>query len=95
MPLKPFDENAACPKCGAQADEISTTYAEGACIPENGYGCGQQGEHIHRTCDRCGYDWAEACLDGELPPAPPSDLERLCDQIGADAIAEALHWRGR
>ncbi len=60
--LEPFNEGATCPKCGH--DDISTRYCKDRrpvelCWPY------VTGEHLHRTCKRCGFEWLEGCLDAE------------------------------
>lgn len=77
-PLPPFNPKQICPKCGAWRDtpaelamEHVTTYHESA------YGCTEpceecggkvqfrnsfEGEHLHRRCGRCGFDWAEGVI---------------------------------
>lgn len=62
--LPPYTLEAACPKCGC--DEVSTVY-----VRTPSYDCGYRsavphrrvGEHLHRTCQRCRYDWPEAVRD--------------------------------
>lgn len=49
-----------CPKCGGV--EISERHHEG--IDKCTWGQSHfVGEHIHRTCKRCGYQWPETPLD--------------------------------
>lgn len=64
-----------CPKCGG--GEAVDKYHDGlsyACIslrsffekcPGSGWG-----EHISRYCRRCGFCWAEACIDAALVSKP-------------------------
>ena len=56
----PFDpvRNPICPKCGS--DDVGTSYVERVL----GYGCSRtscrksgEGEHFHRTCRYCWYEW--------------------------------------
>ena len=69
MPLKPFAEDALCPKCGAR--DISMKY----CIDQHAtpdHSSEVATEHMHRQCARCGYPWIEACRDAvEATPTPP------------------------
>lgn len=63
-PLPSFNEAATCPKCGY--DEINVRY----CIaPQPLKKCwfvlrfgSNNREHLHRVCNRCHYEWLEACL---------------------------------
>lgn len=59
-----------CPKCGG--GEIRTEYCTGAYSaglgrilgwgfdPRN---CFTKGEHLHRACENCGYNWLDQTLD--------------------------------
>lgn len=58
--LRPFDEDARCPKCGGGT--ISTTFHEDKYVTPL-HGCYIECEHLHRTCNRCRHNWAEAPLD--------------------------------
>ncbi|MEO6458792.1 MAG: hypothetical protein ABIO92_11065 [Chloroflexia bacterium] len=60
MPLKAFDENGICPKCGAR--DISMQYCNDQHAASE-YSSEVAIEHMHRQCARCGYPWIEACLD--------------------------------
>jgi len=68
-PLPPYNSNARCPKCGTGKDEgeIRTRWCEGEHMTEirmNAWGTRTlrcpAGEHFHRTCSTCGYEWLEA-----------------------------------
>lgn len=50
--MKPFHSSNPCPKCGSKM-----SFAE--------YKHTREGEHIERTCGRCGYKWKEATLDSQ------------------------------
>ncbi len=60
--LYPFDADKVCEKCGY--DKIETEYVN----HKEGYfcsvvvGCMIPGEHMHRTCNRCGFGWVENIL---------------------------------
>lgn len=57
--LPRYDAQAKCAKCGHNV--ITEEYANGkglSCVMH----C-EEGEHIHRSCKRCGYWWLEAPLD--------------------------------
>jgi hypothetical protein len=57
--LPVFNAVAGCPKCGY--GDICTTYCaheQPACL----CWCRVDGEHLHRICRRCGYEWLAACL---------------------------------
>jgi ribosomal protein S27AE len=65
MSLPPFqDELVRCPKCGLYA-EPDTEYRNHGCLSANKGDAaavidfGQDLEHLHRTCTRCGYWWDE------------------------------------
>lgn len=68
MPLKAFDENGLCPKCGAR--DISMKYCNDR-HAETGQTLEVTTEHMHRQCARCGYPWIEACLDPAEASAAP------------------------
>lgn len=61
----------SCSKCGGA--EIKTRYHDGESYWGDGRTCAYgsaayptahaQGEHLHRTCETCGFDWTEACAD--------------------------------
>ena len=61
MRMPPYDAAAICPKCGY--DDIAVSWRR------NGHRCWEKtcwfdsGEHIHRSCRRCGADWLEAPRD--------------------------------
>jgi ribosomal protein S27AE len=60
MPLEAFDENSTCPKCGGRDVSMSyctDTHAAGE------YSSEVTTEHMHRRCNRCGYEWLQATLD--------------------------------
>ncbi len=66
--MKPFDATAKCPKCGS--DNIHTSSCPGG--QERLYGklCDSDTpaykfEHLHRRCERCGYEWLEATIPPE------------------------------
>ena len=68
----PYDAGSFCPKC--RSADVATNYCDGAVRQENGngspqganaiYGCGRGigGEHLHRACGRCKYEWIQRCL---------------------------------
>jgi hypothetical protein len=64
--LPPYRPDGRCSKCGYE--DISTQYVE----PDRpyAYGCRfhktTNDEHLHRYCRRCGYEWAEACIEQEM-----------------------------
>jgi len=60
MGLQLYDPTAVCPKCGEK--DAGSTYHEAKTAP---WGCYEVVAHIHRSCHRCGYDWAEAPLDAK------------------------------
>lgn len=67
-PLPPLNRKATCPKCGANKGKITLRYHVGGQFSE---GCLHVvGEHFHRHCISCQYEWLEACL-----PAKKEDYE--------------------
>lgn len=67
--LPPHDPEAPCPKCGADAQRIPVEFHTIApdrffgryALVENPKPCAGKylGEHLCRTCGRCGYSWQE------------------------------------
>ena len=56
-----YNPSAKCPKCGHEV--VFTSYQKQrsyTCLS----GC-SDGEHLHRTCQRCQYQWPEAVLELE------------------------------
>lgn len=53
--MEMYNERGKCPKCGN--DYVTTEYQKS----ETGF------EFMKRICKRCGYEWREACLEGEMP----------------------------
>ena len=65
--LKPYDPDATCPKCGH--DDIMTVHHKfgrqsTVCSPSVSayFRDMPEGEHLHRTCRRCRYEWPEAVI---------------------------------
>lgn len=61
-PLPPYSDVSTCPKCGHNS--VTTLYRD-VCRywprpPDD------PREHLLRTCERCGYSWAEAPIDQKL-----------------------------
>jgi len=56
-----FSKNSSCPKCGNTT--ASARWCGGAADKNHIPGCMVEGEHIHRICARCGYEWLELPLD--------------------------------
>lgn len=73
--LPPFDEHATCAKCGCSV--VSVAYHA---APASGFPCASSpGEHLCRTCERCGYAWREATIaarPGHHPRVRLVDLAR-------------------
>ena len=65
-PFEAFSSKNRCPKCGC--DKISTRFCTGLthCL-------GVAREHLHRTCQRCAYDWKQETKDHEHSHGKPSD----------------------
>ena len=76
--MEPYGENHSCPKCEGTVVEVEWhKYCEAFCQLTIK-------EHMHRTCVRCGYKWAEAPLDTvgvldfkPLIPQPPSPTQNV------------------
>jgi predicted nucleic-acid-binding Zn-ribbon protein len=60
--VNPYDPDATCPKCGCQ--QVNTYYCTDYTpwYRERRNRC-PGGEHLHRACSRCRYEWFEAPLD--------------------------------
>ena len=85
MKLKPFTDKATCPKCDTAWEGTGITYCDGRdCIilkptqdPDRIVSLPRYPpEHLHCTCEECGYEWLMECADAveeikdELNPAP-------------------------
>lgn len=55
-----YKKDTQCVKCGE--DDISTLYCPGWGKSDAKYGCCDSGEHIHRRCKNCGYEWNDEVL---------------------------------
>ena len=62
MDLPKYNPNVTCRKCGCT--DIKTEYCEhkGGRLMEICW-CKVDDEHMHRTCERCRYEWLEAVLN--------------------------------
>ena len=66
--LPPFEPSATCPKCGYTGittryhDRVKAWCDEVGLPPEYTRARDEFGEHLMRLCDRCKYEWAEACI---------------------------------
>ena len=56
-----FDESHTCSKCGCP--NASAKYCMGTGSSKRVATCEIEGEHLHRICARCGYEWIENTLD--------------------------------
>lgn len=54
-----FSENRGCSKCGCSDVDFQHCYG-GA---QNKNSICPKGEHIHKHCKRCGFEWLERCKD--------------------------------
>lgn len=66
----PFDGNPKCTKCGFSM--VATRYVPNSaacpavkCPNQGGLPEDLKAEHLHRTCERCGYWWSERVLELE------------------------------
>lgn len=68
--LPQFDPRGKCPKC--RHNRIKTAHCPGRTTR-----CPlmRPHEHLHRTCDRCGYLWGEATADAKAEPTTDEDPE--------------------
>ena len=64
--MKPFNSKVVCPKCGYPSVHVHHCYGEPHAPDWIKSYCArnQKGEHLHRRCERCNYEWLEACLKG-------------------------------
>ncbi len=55
-----FNPEGKCPKC--EHKELKTFYCVGS---QFSWRCGleTEGEHLHRKCQRCHYEWLEKCTN--------------------------------
>lgn len=62
MKFKPYDAEGTCPKCGCA--DVITWYCEniGSYYLKSCYHKFRS-EHLHRACQRCHYEWHEACVE--------------------------------
>ncbi len=71
MNIHVFSASAVCSKCGH--DDISVIYRQSGYECSYPRPCGMSqfdGEHMDRSCRRCGYSWAESVLSVTEKPAP-------------------------
>lgn len=57
-PLPLYKASNKCTVCGFS--KVSTRYCTGTNLTECRFGARP---HLHRKCERCGYDWLEGCLN--------------------------------
>lgn len=70
--MKPFCLEGKCQKCGGEA--IGVRY----CTGSEWYRCcslNLSTEHLHRSCSRCHYEWAERCQEAKPTPEQPRENE--------------------
>lgn len=68
--LEKFDPDAECPKCGFSDETMwpTVTYCPGDdTCPVDGDGNPGE-EHLHETCDLCGYEWLVSPLRVDAKP---------------------------
>jgi hypothetical protein len=71
QPLPAFTPEPHCTKCGNSGPKrIRTAWCPGGAQKPEAV-CfirpDAQGEHMHRACEECGYEWLEACTDDAGP----------------------------
>lgn len=62
--MKPYDPQARCAKCGGE--QVRAWWRESTKQDfswDNRHRRIVDEEYLHRTCERCGYAWAEACVE--------------------------------
>jgi len=85
----PYDSSRPCPKCGF--GDTTTTFCPGV-VPRCRRHPFEDGEHLDRHCRRCGYAWAEDCLNIEqrsLLPQEQFAKVRLAERDRCAQIAES------
>lgn len=65
----PFDPVSVCAKCGFE--RASARWCPGTGVSDRQAGCDTPGEHLHRSCGRCGWTWQEATLDASPEETAP------------------------
>ena len=60
--MERYNPDSKCPKCGW--DKVSVKFCKGDFNCKS-YMRDEWKYHLDRTCERCGYTWAEATLDKE------------------------------
>jgi hypothetical protein len=84
-PLPEFTLRSVCAKCGEATEKMR--YCDGApCVIGESWTTGR-GPHLHRACNRCGFDWLTQTKDADPapvidrtylrgdPPPPPKNLK--------------------
>ncbi len=61
--LPKYDPVKLCPKCGNSTSSASAKYCPGKGLITHIPGCEVDGEHLHRKCAKCGYEWLAQPLD--------------------------------
>ena len=97
--MKPYSEKSICSKCGH--DVIETRYCGPGANRYDMARCLVDGEHLHRTCKRCGYEWLEAPLDAKVTTDGPLYTSRAshpkgfvtCRTLGVD-VSTGEHYEG-
>jgi predicted nucleic-acid-binding Zn-ribbon protein len=59
--MEPYSRYHDCPKCGGVS--VQTRFHLSGSDCSLGGPSYPTGEHLHRTCERCGYNWPEAPLN--------------------------------
>ncbi len=77
-----YNPSGRCPKCGG--DAVETVHHKSLSL--EGFCRLTVLEHLHRSCDRCGYEWAEMPLDnGETKGVPyRGDTSGMTSTVVAD-----------
>ena len=71
--LPPYDFLAKCPKCGHK--DVHTGYCASG-RPAMICWLIVDDEHLHRYCQRCHYEWLEACLDPTAVQSVAAEYEK-------------------
>jgi hypothetical protein len=88
------DPKSICPKCGGTS-EAKWHPGSWNCFGLRSF----NGEHLHRTCQVCGYQWASPTLDAEPKvkeePDASGDIRCTCPRVKPfdhETIGQGVSW---
>jgi hypothetical protein len=98
--LPPLDLTAKCPKCGH--DDVTVRWHDAGYIGRT-KACefytatrkfGDDLNHMHRRCERCHYEWIEACADASQPTQPDArdDAGEALQSAGSCMATHPRDW---